>query len=254
MMKLVQKSVFFACLLSFIGCKDKKTIDDPVETKVPQVKIILDPVYDQLPLALDQTIFETDEGYRLKLREFKIYFTDLNNQGEQLADAALYNLSNSNTVLLKNGDFTKFGNLSFNIGVSEANNHADPSAFPNNHPLNIINANDMHWSWNPGYIFFKIEMIADTLNDGVDNFNHIVSYHVGQDTCLRTVSLTNLNWSKVSQYVDQLRLKVDFKKLLNNAGSTIDIKTESVTHSAPETMELSNKLATNFKNALSAWE
>ncbi|HLU86774.1 MAG TPA: hypothetical protein VKZ44_03395, partial [Taishania sp.] len=101
MMKLVQKSVFLVCLLAITSCKDKPTIDDPEETKVPQVKIILDPVYDQTPLVLDQTIFETDEGYRLKFREFKIYFTDLNNQGEQLADAALYNLSNSNSVLLK---------------------------------------------------------------------------------------------------------------------------------------------------------
>lgn len=239
-------------VLTALSCRDKDK-DKEEETVQPQVEITVDPMYDQQFLTSEDVIFTTQEGYDVKLREMKIILTDIRNGSNVLAEAAIYDSRKGKTLLKVNGTSANFGSLDFNIGVHQDINHSDPAAFPNDHPLNIVNASDMHWSWNPGYIFFKIELIADTLNDGNEHFNHVVSYHVGMDDCFQQKQLTNLNWKSVGNNLEQLRLKVDLKRLLENDGSTIDIRTESVTHSSPEQLLLSIKLSENFKAALTPY-
>lgn len=249
MKKITQVFILAGIMVFFSSCKDKEPEPDP-EVNQPQVQITIEPVYGSLALTSDQVVFTTVEGYAVKLREMKIILTDIRNGSHVLSAAAMYDSGNGNSLLKINGTSANFGNLDFNVGVEQSLNHSDPAAFPNDHALNIVHASDMHWSWNPGYIFFKVELIADTLDDGIENFNHVVSFHVGQDTTFRQKQLTNLTWNKVSENLEQLRLKVDIEKLLQNGSSTIDIKTESTTHSSPAQMPLSIKLADNFKAAL----
>jgi hypothetical protein len=243
------KQLFFltALILLMSACKDKKKEDEIIQ---PQVEIVIDAMYGYQFLSTDSTVFTTEEGYDVKLREMKIILTDIRNGNNLLSPAAIYSSKKGRALLKTNGTSANFGNLSFNIGVDATLNHSDPAAFPNDHALNILNASDMHWSWNPGYIFFKVEMIADTLDDGVKNFNHVVTYHVGMDDCFQQKQITGLNWNSVGNNIEQLRLKVDIKRLLQNGTSVVDIKTESATHSAPENLPLSIKLSENFKAAL----
>lgn len=238
--------------LTIGACRDKDE-ENEEETVKPQVEITMDPMYDQQFLSSENVIFTTEEGYRVKLREMKVILTDLRNGNHLLSPAAIYDSKKGRTLLKVNGTSSDFGSLSFNIGVDSVLNHSDPSAFPNDHALNIVNASDMHWSWNPGYIFFKVELIADTLDDGIDNFNHPVTYHVGMDETFRSTQFTGLNWNNAGNSVEQLRLKVDLKRLLQNGNSTVDIKTEFMTHSAPAQLPLSIKLAENFKAALTSY-
>ena len=148
--------------LTIGACRDKDE-ENEEETVKPQVEITMDPMYDQQFLSSENVIFTTEEGYRVKLREMKVILTDLRNGNHLLSPAAIYDSKKGRTLLKVNGTSSDFGSLSFNIGVDSVLNHSDPAAFPNDHALNIVNASDMHWSWNPGYIFFKIELIADTL-------------------------------------------------------------------------------------------
>ena len=237
-----------AFTLSITSCrdKDKGKEEEPVPS---QIEITIDPVYDMQFLTSEDVVFRTEDGYDVKLREMKIILTDIRNGNNVLADAALYDSKKGKTLMKAEGTSANFGSLNFNIGVHQDINHSDPAAFSNNHPLNIVNASDMHWSWNPGYIFFKIEMVADTTNDGTENFNHMISYHVGMDDAFQQKQLTDLNWEKVGNNLELLRLKLDIKKLLKNGTSKIDIKTESVTHSGPDQLPLSIKLSENFKEA-----
>lgn len=244
------KQLFFlTALIAFVSaCKDKEKEDEVVAQ--PQVEIVIDAMYGYQFLSSDSVIFTTEEGYDVKLREMTIILTDIRNGSNLLSPAAIYRSKKGRGLLKTNGTSANFGNLSFNIGVEASINHSDPAAFPNDHALNILNASDMHWSWNPGYIFFKVEMIADTLNDGVENFNCAVTYHVGMDDCFQQKQISGLNWNSVGKNIEQLRLKVDIKRLLRNENSIVDIKTERSTHSAPEDLPLSKKLAENFKAAL----
>lgn len=252
-MKTSNAILLLTCLLIiFASCKDKDKEEDVSPVVQNQVELTVEPFYDNLSLNSPNTIFTTNEGYKAKLLEFKFILTNIHNGNNVMAGAAIYDRSKGSSLLKTNGTSANFGNLSFDIGVDSSVNHSDPSAFPNDYPLNIVNASDMHWSWNPGYIFVKIEMIADTLNDSVENFDTPITYHLGMDDAFQQKELTNVNWSNASQNLEQLHLKINFAKLLSNGGSVVDIKNERMTHSAPAQMPLTIKLSENFKAALSA--
>lgn len=42
------------------------------------------------------------------------------------------------------------------IGLDEATDHADPNAYPPDHPLNA-QVNGLHWGWQSGYVFMALE-------------------------------------------------------------------------------------------------
>ncbi len=173
--------------------------------------------------------------------------------GATILESALFDYRENGTLLFReestliaDGDFT--GTLNANLGVGPNVNHLDPSAFDNASPLNILNANDMHWDWNPGYIFLKIEAKVDTIQDGVPLFNHNVVYHIGLDENLQTVEFQNIQWTKVGDE-SRVELIVDLNEFLNSP-NIIDVKTESSSHSSSGQEALSAKVIANFSEAL----
>jgi hypothetical protein len=118
--------------------------------------------------------------------------------------------------------------------------------------LNIAIANDMHWDWNPGYIFFKVEAKVDTLADGIANFDHNLVYHVGTDNYYTSKTITNLNWSAVSSSVSEAWLKLDLKNFFENSGNAIDVKTEFTTHSMASQQSITEKARQSFAASISA--
>lgn len=237
-------------LMVIVSCRNKEKEPQVEQTIQPTIEINITPYFGGLELANENVVFTTEEGYEVKLRDLKIILTEIKNEDKLLSDAAMYSFKKGKKLLKVNGTSAGWGALNFNVGVSQTINHSDPSAFPNDHVLNILNASDMHWSWNPGYIFVKIEMIADTLQDGIENFNHPISFHIGMDETLQEKSISNLNWESIGNQNEQLKLKVNFHELLHRTGSSVDLKNEHTTHSSPDQISLSKKLAENFKEAL----
>jgi len=76
-----------------------------------------------------------------------------------------------------------FSGIRFNVGVTTPANHADPTAFPNNHPL--AEENDLHWSIDSGYVFNRIALFRDTMAS--DTIPTVLE--IGTDELLRTVEL-----------------------------------------------------------------
>lgn len=80
-----------------------------------------------------------------------------------------------------NGEYQR---LRFKLGLSPEVNHADPSAFGPEHPLNPT-LNGLHWSWQGGYVFMALEgywRLANGTNGGF-------SYHLGNDRSLRMIEV-----------------------------------------------------------------
>jgi hypothetical protein len=243
------RTLYFLILSGFIfySCDKKQPEPEPQDTFI---SLSVQPKFGAANLFLD-SVYTTVEGYDFKILDFKFYMTDIKNNSNQLAEAVLYDFrENGKTALRTIGDPTKFTNLQGSIGVIESLNHDDPSAFPNESPLNISNAGPMHWGWNTGYIFIVIEGKADTLNDGNPVFDHSFSYHIGTDTYLGDFSFTNLTWVKNSTYEYELPLKFEFDKFLQNNGQNINLKTENLTHTAAGQQVLTQKVNQNFKEAL----
>lgn len=231
------------------GCKDDKVEPPVVEPSAPKLEIKIETVFNQQSLTPGM-IVTTVEGYDVQFDEIKFFATDGVNNGVTLFDAALFDWQEGNAFVSVEGDKANFGVLSANLGVGSDKNHADPAGFPNDSPLNISNADDMHWSWNPGYIFVKVEAKVDTIPDGIPLFDHNVVLHVGLDENLQSLNLTDLTWVSVAPDRSQISLKLDMARFLQNNGQTIDLKTEYSSHSAPGQEALSLKVIENFKAAI----
>lgn len=251
----ISKAAFFSGIL-FVSvfslstsCKKDKP-EEPGDPAVNELEINFQTEFNGNALYLD-SVYTTDEGYKIKLTDIKLYMEDIRNGSSVFKDVALLDYSNSSLRSIRvEGDKANFDNLSFNIGVQNSLNHNDPSAFPNTSHLNIMTANDMHWGWSPGYIFVKLEGKADTLVDANEVFDLNFVFHIGKDENLRDAQFTGINWVPISSTLHRTSLKIDVLEFLRGNSNPIDLKDENSSHSGSTQTVLTTKLADNFKHAL----
>jgi len=244
------RTIFFSLLVLIIAtaCGD----DNPEAPKA-QLQIDLQPVYGGQNFFMD-SIYTTQEGYKVKFTELKCYFTLFGNGTNALHQAALLDYRETGSLLFKKeGDYAKFLNLSAVLGVDSSLNHLDPSAFPNESPLNISNAGPMHWGWNPGYIFMNIEGKVDTIPDATLNTDLSFSFHIGTDSYLQNLQFNNINWTDIGNNTRQFKLKLDLLAFLGQGASSINLSSEYLTHTAAGQEALTQKVISNFKNAISPY-
>lgn len=230
------------CLSIFSACKDKNEpiVEQPVT--VPSSEIHLIPQFNGENIALDE-VFTSDEGYDIKISNFQILGTSLGHGTNEFASAFLFNWpSGSTRMSMVSSDYTSYDSIRFNIGVPETINHADPTLPSSNSPLNISNAAGMHWGWNPGYIFVKVEGKIDTLNDGVANFDKSFSFHLGGDSLFRLTPTYKLSWMESSSKQFTSNLYFDFSLFFDEPNDPLNIKIDSYTHSSPAQEELNKRL------------
>lgn len=105
-----------------------------------------------------------------------------------LCDAEKENVFDLGDVGKKNIEMIRMG-----FGVDSTRNtvngvNAIPAyEYPSSHALSA--ANNMYWSWNPGYIWMKLEGRVDANMDGdYADAGEIFSYHTGVDGSFRTVT------------------------------------------------------------------
>ena len=244
-------SVFLGITVTLFSCKDEKG-EEPEPPVQNMLRLTVQPVYGLETLYLD-SVYTTAEGYDVMFTDLKFYMENPHNGSNVIVDAGLFDYRERGTLLLEAaGNFANFTSLSANLGVQSSLNHNDPAAFDNSSMLNIANSNDMHWGWNPGYIFMKVEAKVDTIADGNALFDHNVVFHIGTDPFLQTLDFTNLNWQDQGN-VHVLPLKLDMKTFLQNGPSIIDLKNEYTSHSAAGQEVLSMKVIVNFRDALTLY-
>lgn len=244
------RNLFFTLLsLTFLSaCQD----DKPVPEKT-YLQLDLQPVYGNQKFYMD-SLYSTPEGYLVKFTELKCYFTLFANQDSSLHQASLFDYRQTGSLLFKKeGNYKTYSKLSSVLGVDTTLNHQDPSGFPTDSPLNISNAGAMHWGWNPGYIFMNIEGKVDTIPDGITNTDLSFSFHVGTDTYLQYLQFDNINWQNLSTNTKQFKLKLDLLSFLSAGANSIHLNNEYLTHSGAGQAALSQKVITNFKNAISPY-
>jgi hypothetical protein len=244
------RTIFFSLLVLVFAtaCGD----DNPEAPKA-QLQIDLQPVYGGQNFFMD-SIYTTQEGYKVKFTELKCYFTLFGNGTNALHEAALLDYRETGSLLFKKeGDYAKFLNLSAVLGVDSSLNHLDPSAFPNESPLNISNAGPMHWGWSTGYIFMNIAGKVDTIPDATLNTDLSFSFHIGTDSYLQNLQFNNINWTDIGNNTRQFKLKLDLLAFLGQGASSINLSSEYLTHTAAGQEALTQKVISNFKNAISPY-
>jgi len=247
---VVRNFFYFIIFGLLFSCKPDEVTPPPAPAET--ARITVNPSFGALPLMLD-SIYQGPNGIRIKVSDIKFFTTLMSNQNNTFAEVAYFDYREKGTLLIEQTlDYSKFPSLDFVLGVDTSFNHDDPSAFPNNSPLNIMNAGSMHWGWNTGYIFISVEGKADTLADGIDNFDLSYSYHIGTDLYQQAMNFSNLTWVKTAAHQHTLAFNLDMESFFFNPSQPIDIPNEPFTHSGAGLSAFTQKVALNFKNALQA--
>ncbi len=112
---------------------------------------------------------------------------------------------------IPDGNYAK---LRFEIGIDSATNHGDPSLYAIGDPLGAQFPN-MHWGWSVGYIFLRIDGVADSDGDGTPDDGFEI--HLGTDEYLATIEIDypitigaghenifhlDANWEKLFEGID----------------------------------------------------
>ncbi|MEL7531176.1 MAG: MbnP family protein [Bacteroidota bacterium] len=244
------KLIALALLLSAVlpSCKQAGCIDpaalnyDPEATEAsddcsyPFLSLKLMPNVDGQTFTLGETY--TINGTAVRFDLFQFYVS-------QVGVGDMMDLETPDTYLLVKADQTDYelgqvtsGNkrmLAFNVGVDSATNHADPTAYDAENVLAPQNPT-MHWNWDAGYQFIKIEGQVDTDGDGT--VDGLLEMHIGKDSNLRRFMVEAHQEADAEDFV----ITVDYDIAKFFAG--LDLSTESVTHTG-DGPELATTVADN---------
>lgn len=193
------------------------------------------------------TVYTNADGRQFKLTKARFYLSSPllhSATGHQhLADYAQI-VAGTSTYNLGKVDPGNYTMLTFNVGVDSAANHADPTTYASDHVLSASSSTFDHWSWNSGYIFLKIEGLADTtaaMNGTVDG---PIELHIGTDAQLKSIMLME-DFTITNAEQKELHLTIDWGKALES----VDLR-NAVTHTM-DNMMLATQVMNNFTGAFS---
>lgn len=193
------------------------------------------------------SIYTNADGrqYRLTTGRFYMSYPVLKTDSDQevLTDYAQISLGIEDYNLEEVPSGT-YGSLDFTIGVDSAANHSDPTSYPLGHALSAQSATFDHWSWNSGYIFLKIEGLADTSAAMTGTVDGPIEIHIGTDALSRTLSIVH-EIGIQGGVPEFLEVTIDWAKFLNG----VDLR-NAVTHTM-DNMPLANQVVDNYLSAFS---
>ena len=175
-------------------------------------------------------VYTMPNGQRVKLNQVRYYLSNFklkNAQNEEVSIEDSYLLVNPANMDYTAGKIPAgtYKSITFYLGVDSATNSGGmmPTDRPAGHPLAIQNPS-MFWTWASGYIFMRLEGLADTI--GTVAPDHALVYHIGTNALRRSVTITFANDLVVTAGQNStLHVKTDFKPLFE----ALDFKTESLT-------------------------
>jgi hypothetical protein len=134
--------------------------------------------------------------------------------------------------------------ISFLVGVDSVTNHAEPTTFAESSPLHPAHPRYQHWSWNDGYIFIKLEGMADTSASMMAGPTAPFFYHIGLDMNVASLSFPQDIHVHGGQSIT-IPITIDYSKFLHN----LDFRTELRTHTM-NNMALAAKVKNNVAGAI----
>jgi len=157
-------------------------------------------------------------------------------------------LFSENKYILVRGQFEDFSlgevdindindiiNLEYNFGIDKETNHADPSLYPDSHPLSYPYSS-MHWGWAAGYRFLAIEGTY-TINDG--QITSPFEYHLVSDDYFM-----KLNYLPVLEETAD-KIIIQFEINMDDILKDVDFTTNSFVHG---TGSWNDVIANNIKS------
>jgi hypothetical protein len=232
----------------FTGCKKK---DEETPTPTPNTE-------QKLSFHLHTMVgtnaasygmqFQDASGRKFNVSDLRYYISNIvliKSDGSELPLTGKVILANPSTHEYELGEVpvASYKGFKFLVGLDSATNHSDPTTYPSDNPLSIQSPS-IHWSWNSGYIFMKIEGQVDTTLAANGPLDLEYFYHIGIDNFKRTIDFSTSAFTVVSGSDYEIGIEFDLLKALIN----VDMRTENETHTM-NNMPLAMKIADNWQGA-----
>jgi len=236
----------FYLLIAFLGlgliifsCNEDDTPATPMVT--PQVDLQLRVGSETLTMGNTYDI----NGTALQVNIAQFYMGDIELTGPETSNPDDYFIvgTGQNSFTLPEVEIGTY-DFSFGVGVNAEINALPEDDFtsrPASDPLGVQNPS-MHWSWNLGYRFMRIDGMVDT--DADDIPDQAVEYHLGSDAFYAV--LTSPNQIEFTEENSTITMRFDLGALLNGA----DLSTGEVTH-VGDNRPLADLMLANYPQAFS---
>ena len=144
-----------------------------------RIEIIFLHMVDEKPLVLHDSIYWNPHHEPYTVKKLKYYLTDFYLDNLQLNmgndSYVLIDASNEYNIIRATIPAGNYHTLRFKLGVDSADNCSGAQTGA------LDPANDMFWTWNSGYIFFKFEGSSDSSMADMNRLEyHLGGYKSGQ--------------------------------------------------------------------------
>lgn len=224
-----------------------KTDDGSCTFATGELEIALQPLVGTETMQYNTNY--TVNGRTVQFTFFQMYFSNFHLEGTYdtlLNDSYILVGSDRGSAVLPTIPEGNYNQLSFLFGVDTASNGNDPATYAADHPLSPKSP-AMHWSWNTGYIFMKIEGIvdADSIADGVAESPFL--FHIGLNEFAQQYQF-NYNLAINAGTQTQLNIKANLAEMLS--GIDLSQMENRVTHSMGDEKPLAAQVHANLANAI----
>jgi cytochrome c peroxidase len=156
-----------------------------------KLTIVIHHVFENQPLRTPQSGLTTNSGEKISVTRLAYILSEPSlkptNDATWLTNRAWFGFADAakgdTTQVLSGLPARRFEQLRFCIGPDATTDHADPSVYPPEHPLNPL-ANGLHWGWAGGYVYLAIEGMLANKTESAG-----FSYHIAGETNRMTVNL-----------------------------------------------------------------
>ncbi len=235
-------------LILFIFACGEKT-----EPGTGSLELNFSATYDGQPLATDGTMYDFEDGVKLRFEEIKFFVTEIeltNNDGAttSISEANLINLGgktattavDGQSINLNNIEAGEYTSIKFYVGLSERLNNTAPSDLPATSELN----DGIYWSDWESFIFSTIAGKADFDLDGTPEQG--LTYHIGGNQSVRSKSFPGAIFIQEGE-TPKVDFSIDLKDVFMPNGVAFDIETFNIVHKNTDVME---SLADNMTASL----
>lgn len=186
-----------------------------------------------------------DVTVNFEIAQFYIGGINLDTDNGTLAFPDQYLLAkpNSETFVSDEVSISSISKIDFFVGVDPIFNAQTETDFTERSADDPLGVQDpsMHWSWNSGYKFLRIDGEVDTDADGITDTS--ISYHLGTDALLKNVSI------ETEKTIDIGNNSLIFSFDLMSFFEGVDLVTELDTHTG-NNLPLAQRLQENMGQSI----
>ena len=218
-------------ILTFIGLNSQDR---------SEITISFNPIFEESSLLLDEVLYYNSGKDSLVIESLRFYISNIvflqDNDIVHTINDSYYLIDlehpESLKITLPLSNITHYNNIKFGIGIDSATNSKGVMGGA------LDPTKGMYWTWQSGYINFKLEGISDKCNTRKNRFQYHLGGYQEPLNLYQEISL------KIPSESREIVIDVDISSMLDN----LDLPTTNqIMSPSKEALEISNLLPKIFK-------